>query len=223
MIRNFRHYHLGILVLVVFSFIIIAPTVYAKLSTSNLRFDANTTNLQTIPKRDVAVVFGAGVLPSGQPTEYLRNRIITGVDLYKAGRVLKIVMSGDNSSDHYNEPDAMKRYALTLGVPSRAIIEDFAGYSTYDTCYRTGAIFGIRSATLVTQGYHLPRAVMTCRDLGIDAIGVAAIRQGKDSALTYIAREFLSTDKAIVELWLKPRPAVLGKYEPIQVQPILGN
>jgi vancomycin permeability regulator SanA len=215
MIRNYRQYHLNILLLLEFGLLIVVPTIYAKLSTSYVRYNANDISLQTIPKRDVAIVFGAGVLPSGQPTEYLRNRILTGVNLYKAGRVSKIVMSGDNSSVHYNEPDAMKRYAVTLGVSASAIVEDFAGYSTYDTCYRAGAIFGIKRAIVVTQGYHLPRAVMTCRSLGIDTIGVAASREGKDSALTYIAREYLSTDKAIVELVVRPKPAVLGTYEPI--------
>ena len=215
MVRSFRHIPVGLLTVIFIVLLIVGPTIYAKVATSPARYDANIISLISVPKHDVAIIFGAGVLPNGQPTEYLRNRIITGVTLYKEGRVRKILMSGDNRTSHYNEPAAMARYAQMLGVPRKDIVEDYAGYNTYATCYRASVIFAISSATVITQGYHLPRAVMTCNHLGITTIGVAAKRQGRDSALMYIAREFISTDKAVIELMVKPVPAVLGGPEPI--------
>jgi vancomycin permeability regulator SanA len=202
--------------MVIFVVLLLAPTIYANLSTKNHRFNPYKTSVKNIPERKIALVFGAGVSrTTGQPTPYLQWRVETAVELYKARRVQKILMSGDNSIKKYNEPVAMKKLAVSLGVPQEDIVLDYAGYSTYDSCYRAGAIFGVRSATLITQGYHLPRAVLTCRNLGINAIGVSAKHTGRDSALNYITREWVSTDKAVIQLITKPQPTVLGKPEPI--------
>lgn len=202
--------------LVIFVLVLLwGPTIYANLTTAQQRFDANTVELATIPERDVALVLGAGVLPSGEPTKLLRQRVETGVALYNAGRVEKILVSGDNRKDHYNEPEVMYRLAVQLGVPEGDVVRDYAGLSTYDSCYRAQAIFGVRSMHVVTQGYHLPRAVMTCAALGMDTLGVAAKREGRDYTWSYIAREWLSTGKAVIELGVQPNPTVLGKPEPI--------
>lgn len=197
--------------------ILIAVSEGVRQSTSNLRYDADSTPLQSMPKRDVALVFGAGVLPDHTPSEYLRNRVKTAADLYKAGKVTTIVVSGDNRTSHYDEPTVMKQYAEQLGVKPGDVVADFAGYNTYDTCYRANHIFQVRNAVVITQGYHLPRAVMTCRHLGIDTIGLAAEHEGRDWTVAYVAREHLSTAKATVQLYLKPAPAVLGKAEPLTV------
>jgi len=106
----------------------------------------------TAPTRPVAVVFGA----AGQ---ILSDRVATAAELYKAGKARKLLMTGDNGRQGYDEPDEMKREAVSLGVPARDIACDYAGFRTYDSLYRARDIFGVRSAILVTQGYHLPRAL----------------------------------------------------------------
>ena len=106
----------------------------------------------------------------------LAHRVDAAVALYQAGKVDKLLLTGDNSSPGYDEPDAMRDYAVARGVPPGAIVLDYAGLRTYDSCYRAGKVFGVRSdeAILVTQDYHLPRAMYTCDELGVRAIGFAA-------------------------------------------------
>ena len=169
------------------------------------------------PSRPIAIVFGAGLWRDGSPTPVLRDRVATAVDLYFQGKVDKVLMSGDNSFEYYNEPGAMKEYARKLGMPEEAIVLDFAGKRTYDTCYRAREVFGVSEAILVTQSFHLPRAVYTCNKLGVDAIGVAADRRiyRRRSNFFWSTRELPAT---LVALWetnvTKPVP-VLGTPEPI--------
>lgn len=211
-----RYKYLEIAAVIVFLILLWGPTIYANLSTRSHRFDLTKTPISKVPDRKAALVFGAGVLPSGEPTPYLKERVNTAVKLYKAEKVQKILVSGDNSTKHYNEPDAMKKLAVKLGAKSSDVIEDYAGYSTYDSCYRAVHVFGVHSAILVTQGYHLPRAVMTCTDLGINSIGVGALHTERDFTISFIMREWLSTTKAIVQNVIKPQPTVGGKPEPIK-------
>lgn len=196
--------------------VVVTPSAYSAYTTRNHRYylEANY-NAEQVPSNRVAIVFGAGILPNGTPTPYLQNRIQTAVRLYQQNKVDKILMSGDNSTLTHNEPVVMKRYAVKANVPEQDIAMDFAGRSTYDTCYRAHYIFGLNSATLVTQGYHLPRAMVTCDRLGIKNIGVAAVKQSRDYTASYLAREYLSTDKMTLELLIKPKPPILGKPEPI--------
>ncbi|MCH7663297.1 MAG: YdcF family protein, partial [Chloroflexi bacterium] len=117
----------------------------------------------------VAIVFGAGLRRDGLPTSVLRDRVATAADLYLSGKVGELLMSGQSP-----EPDVMREFALGLGVPAAAILLDNGGLRTYDSCYRAAQIFGIEEAILVTQGFHLPRALYVCDALGIPAQGVAA-------------------------------------------------
>lgn len=213
-----RYWILIILVAIVFAALLWGPTVYFNLVTRSERYDLNRTPAAQVPAKDVAIVFGAGVYANGKPTPYLQWRVETAVQLYKADRIKKILMTGDNSTDHYNEPVAMQKLAISLGVPSKDIVLDYAGYSTYDSCYRAQAIFRVKSAIAVTQGYHLPRAVLACQKLGVPTIGVnAEHNKGRSWGVGYIIREWLSTDKAVVELILNPQPAVLGNSEPLRL------
>lgn len=194
------------------------PTVYANLSTRSSRYDLDHTPIAQVPVRPVAIVFGAGVYKSGRPSPYLQWRVDTAVQLYKAHRVQKILMTGDNSTKHYNEPVVMQRLAEGEGVPAKDIVLDYAGFSTYESCYRAKTIFGVHQATLVSQGYHLPRAVTTCRGLGIQSIGIDAEHdKGRSWQVKYIVREWLSTDKMVAELAFKPLPTFLGVPEPIKI------
>jgi vancomycin permeability regulator SanA len=212
-IKKYKWWLLGAAVL--FALLLWGPTVYANLSTSSRRYSLAGTKTSQVPHRHVAIVFGAGLYNHGKPTSYLRERVETAVQLYKANRVDKLLMTGDNTRIGYNEPQAMKTLAMQLGVPGKDIVLDYGGRSTYDSCHRARVIFKVMSGTVVTQGYHLPRAVMTCRGLGIDAIGVAANHQGRDFTVSYIMREWLSTDKAVYDLMTKPNSAVRGPALPI--------
>lgn len=197
--------------------IVVNPLIYSFVSTQGNRYDLTKVSAAHIPSHYVALVFGAGVLPNGEPTPYLKNRVSTAAQLYKMHRVDILLMSGDNSSKHYNEPTVMKKYALTLGVPAKAIMLDYAGFNTYDSCYRAHAIFGLHDATLVTQGYHLPRAMVTCQGQGIQNTGVVATHPSRDFTVSYIIREFVSTDKMVVQNIFKPKPTVLGKPAPLKL------
>jgi SanA protein len=170
-----------------------------------------------VPYHRVAIVFGAGLQRDGKPTAVLRDRVTTASDLYFAGKVEKLLMSGDNRTIYYNEPQAMHDFAVTLGVPSEDIVLDYAGQRTYDTCYRARDIFGLADALLVTQAFHLPRAIYTCNTLGIKAVGVSADKRSY-SRVPYFywnIRELLATINAVWELhYAQPLP-ILGRFEPI--------
>ncbi len=166
-------------------------------------------DLNTLPHHHVAVVFGAGVR-NGLPTPMLYDRVASAVDLYHAGVVDKLLMSGDNRYIDYNEPEVMRQTALKLGVPERDIVLDYAGRSTYETCYRAGAIFGLSEAVLVTQRFHLDRALMTCNQLGVQAVGYVADRRTYSATRWWnTLREIPATLKAYVDLYVtKPLPVM---------------
>lgn len=176
-----------------------------------------TYTVSDAPVRDVAIVFGAGLWRDGSPTPVLRDRVSAGAQLYFAGKVQKLLMSGGQPSGRYNEPAAMRQYALTLGVPDEAIVLDYAGDRTYDTCYRARHIFGLDEAILVTQQFHLPRAVYTCNALGVAAAGVASdLRQYRRGSVAYWnLREIPATLAAFWDVHIaRPEPQ-MGSPEPI--------
>jgi vancomycin permeability regulator SanA len=176
-----------------------------------------TFSLHNTPVKRVAIVFGAEVKRDGTPSTVLRDRIETAVELYKSGKVEKLLMSGDNRFVNYNEPESMRQYALKLGMPDSDIVLDYAGRRTYDTCYRAREIFGVNSAILVTQGFHLPRALFLCKAFGIDSVGVNADNYYylKRLRLFWNTRELLASVQSVVDVYLfKPLP-VLGNFEPI--------
>jgi SanA protein len=160
-----------ILIVVGIPALMVAPFVL-RLYTA-LRYDSHIYEVADAPSKPVAVIFGAQVRGDRLST-MLADRVRTGADLYHAGKVQVLLMSGDNQSLHYNEPDAMRDYAIGLGVPAEAIKLDRGGIRTYDTCYRAREIFGYEDVILVTQDFHLDRALLTCQGLGMEAVGVAA-------------------------------------------------
>ena len=176
-----------------------------------------TYNIQDAPSKPVAIVFGAGLWYDGSPTPILRDRVASAAALYHAGKVTKILMSGDNSTVDYNEPGAMKDFAIQLGVPEDDIVLDYAGRRTYDTCYRAGDIFGLQEVILVTQGFHLPRTIYTCNALGTSAVGVDAdIRTYRRRSLLYWnLRELPATAIAMWQVHVSHPEPVLGNPEPI--------
>lgn len=192
-----------------------AALLYARVTTAPFRY----ADPAEAPAERVAVVFGAGVR-GDRPTRILAERIEAAVALYRLGRVGKLLMTGDNSRADYDEVSVMGRYAEALGVSPADITLDYAGFSTYESCYRLAPIFGVERAVLVTQQYHLPRAVYTCRALGVDAVGLGAPDWGRYSGLLlarYVAREALATAKALVDVHLtRPLPTFLGPFEGVE-------
>jgi vancomycin permeability regulator SanA len=174
-----------------------------------------TYNTENVPADKAAIVFGAGLMVDGSPTSVLKDRVATAAELYNSGKINKILMSGDNRFLNYNEPGAMKIYALELGIPEEDIVLDYAGRRTYDTCYRAKEIFQLSSAILVTQQFHLPRALYTCNALGLESVGVTAdLRPYRDSGYWSI-REIIASLVAFAQVHItKPEP-VLGDPEPI--------
>ncbi len=169
-----------------------------------------------VPARRVAIIFGAGLTRSGQATPVLKDRVDTGARLYFAGKAEKLLMTGDNRFVEYNEPEAMRQYALSLGVPDRDIVLDYAGRRTYDSCYRAKEIFGLQEAILITQKFHLARALFLCNALGLDGVGVEANNRAylKRSLVFWNLRELPATVTAFADVLTRPQP-VLGKPEPI--------
>jgi SanA protein len=169
----------------------------------------------SVPPRRVAIVFGAAIYRNGALSAMLEDRVETAVRLYEDGKVERLLFSGDNRYVEYNEPGRMADYAIARGVPPEAIQPDYGGRSTYDTCYRARDIFGVEKAILVTQGFHLPRALFTCDRLGLDVVAVGADLQsyGERSLRWSENREIPALLGALVDV-LRGRPAeVLG--EPI--------
>jgi vancomycin permeability regulator SanA len=189
---------------------VMALPILARGTTAALAQGRLFSDPQVAPARHVAVVFGAGVR-NGQPSAVLFDRVASAVALYRAGKVDKLLMSGDNRFETYNEPGAMRRAALQLGVPDADIVLDYAGRSTYDTCYRARTIFGLRDAVLVTQGYHLDRALFTCRALGVDAVGLAANLRNYRGMIWFQFRELGATVNAFLELFVTRPTPVLGE------------
>ena len=190
---------------------ILLPRFYVAAVTASRRFD-----VASVPPRRVALVFGAGLLPDGTPSPMLADRVDAAVQLYRAGKVGELLFSGDNSRPEYNEVGSMFNYAVQRGVPRAAITLDYAGFDTYDSCYRARAIFGVTSAVLVTQRYHLARAVYDCAKLGIDAVGVGTPDWGAygDSMMaSYEVRETVADVKSLWDVNVSHRPATLtGAY-----------
>lgn len=173
------------------------------------------TKIAQVPSRPAAIVFGAGYWPDGRLSDALTDRLETAIELYQTGKVNKLLLTGDNRFIHYNEPAAMAQYALARGVPFEDLVLDYAGRRTYDSCYRAKAIFGVDQAILVTQRFHLPRALFICDRIGLDSIGIVADRHQYVYIRWYRLRELLALARAWLDVsWLHPLP-VLGDPIPV--------
>lgn len=165
----------------------------------------------------IAIVLGAGLWRNGSPTPILYDRVASAVALYQAGRATKLLMSGERNGD-YNEPLAMMRLAQSLGVSEADLVPDYAGLRTYDSCYRAKEVFGVTRAVVVTQRFHLDRAMYLCDRLGLDAIGYAADRRRFAPPLEayWQLREYFSTVLAVLDVnVLHPEPE-LEEQMPIE-------
>lgn len=188
----------------------LAPTIWVRAAAAPHEFDE-----AGVPATPVAVVLGASVQPNGQPSRYLAARLEVARRLFAAGRVRAILVSGDNGSRGYDEPTAMKRWLVEHGVPEGKVVADFAGFDTYDSCVRAKAVFGARQVVMVTQSYHLYRAVATCRAIGLDAVGVGDDTVRAQSASTWRHGQIRELGAAWKMVWdvLSRRQPTLGPRE----------
>lgn len=180
------------------------PNLYAQAASAG-----GIQTAESVASDDVAVIFGAEVHADGMPSRFTEGRLKVGLALFRAGTAKVIVVSGNNAAGHHHETTAMRRYLQDHGVPSNKIVEDVAGNDTYDTCIRARDVFGVTSAILVSQTYHLPRAIATCRALGVDAVGV-----GDDTVADLgfwpigVAREIPANVKMVLDLARRRPPEV---------------
>ncbi|GHA68381.1 vancomycin high temperature exclusion protein [Streptomyces termitum] len=166
-----------------------------------------------VPAADVAVVFGAG-LWQGRPTPYLAHRLDAAAELYRTGKVKVLLVTGDNSRTEYDEPGAMRAYLAERGVPDGKVVSDYAGFDTWDSCVRAREVFGVDRAVLVTQDFHIKRAVALCERAGVASYGVG-VAEPQDSTWYYgTTRELFAAGKAALDAAVRPAPRFLGPHEP---------
>jgi len=167
--------------------------------------------IENVPAEPVALILGSQVWDNQQLSSILEDRILTGLALYQNGKVKKLLLSGDHGRKDYDEVNAMKKYLLERGVNANDIFLDHAGFCTYDSCYRARDVFGAKSLIIVTNGFHLPRALYIANELGIDAIGVASDRRHYLAARYNNLREILACGKAFYQTNIAhSKPAFLG-------------
>jgi SanA protein len=174
------------------------------------------SNTKTVPKKPVAIIFGAGYYSNGKLSAILEDRVKTGIELYKKNKVEKLLMTGSNPVKEYDEPTAMMNYAIKNGVPKEDIVRDYAGFRTYDSVYRARNVFEVKSAILVTQRYHMFRAIYTSNRLGIVSVGVTSNKRRYLKEDWYQTREFMALILSFIEVNItKPKPKYLGEKIPI--------
>ena len=199
---------------------VLAVNGYVKHSTRQwLRTPEEAASLDA----DCILVLGCGVRPNGEPSLMLQDRLATGLALYELGAAPKLLMSGDHSREDYDEVNAMKDFAMAAGVPSEDVFMDHAGFSTYESMYRARDIFQAEKIVIVSQQYHLYRAVYDARALGLEAYGVAAEDIAYWGQGIRDLREILARNKDVLWCLLQPEPTFLGEAIPVSGNGDLSN
>lgn len=186
----------------------------ASIQGEEIRFVADKKDVKQF-KADCLIVPGAGVKPDGTPSKMLADRLDFAIQLYQMGIAPKILLSGDNGQMEYNELAAMQKYVLARGVPREDIFLDHAGFSTYETMYRAKEVFLVKRAVVVTQSYHLHRALYVGQKLGIEVRGAASDQKRYTGQEMRDAREVLAREKDFFKSIFKPEPTYLGEPFPI--------
>ena len=171
----------------------------------------NIYTVQDSPSAYVGIVFGAAVYGDGRLSDVLKDRAKTAIELYNQESIQKILVSGDNGTHHYNEVEPTRDYLVSQGIPKNDIVLDYAGFDTYDTLYRARDVFLVEDAILITQEFHLPRAVFICQKLGMQCSGAIADKQPYIHADNYKKRESLARIKAFLEILFHTKPKFLGE------------
>ena len=178
------------------SVIALGAPVLVWVGTAGARSHATTA----VPDAPVAIVLGAGIDGNGNPSPFLAERIAVAAQLYRQGTVRALLMSGDNSRTDHDEVGVMAAQAQRLGVPATAIVQDHAGFDTYSSCYRARSVWGISRAVVVTQPFHLPRAIWLCRALGVDTVGAGTGNDDTSATLYGWVREVPAIDKSVLDV-----------------------
>ena len=189
-----------------FALLLLSPFLWRWIVTGH--YGSRIYEVASVPAKRTAIVFGAAVFRSGSLSTVLRDRMDTAIQLYNAGSVDKLLLSGDGASTHYDEPGAMKRYAMRQGVHESDILVDRGGRSTYDSCYRARHSFEVQDAILVTQEFHLSRALFICDWLQINAVGVSSDQRTYRAARWYELRETAATFVALGDVLRQREPTV---------------
>lgn len=208
MISSRISHHLLILFIFLISLLVLPPFLVWKNARDSIY--ASIDSVEAVP---VAIVFGAGLTLNNTPSDALMDRLTVAADLYHRDLVDRVLVSGDNRTQDYNEPDAMKQTLVdTFDVPEDVIFADYAGRRTYDTCRRAHELWGIDKAILVTQGYHLHRAIWTCEALGIESDGISATLQPYIKEIPFKAREVGAIYKSFIDLYLIAPEYIGGEF-----------
>ena len=200
------------IIVVILALIILTINLYVK-ETTNKQIINNSdyTKLENI---DCIIVLGAGIW-GDKPSPMLEDRLLEGINLYNNNVSNKIIMSGDHGREEYDEVNIMKNYAIEKGVPSENIFMDHAGFSTYESIYRAKEIFKAKKVVIVTQKYHLYRALYIANQLGLEAYGVGSDPRKYVGATYRELREILARDKDFIKCIFKPEPTYLGETIPV--------
>ncbi len=165
---------------------------------------------EDVPTQTIGIVLGAGILPSGQPSDALRDRLLVGKALYDEKRIKTILVSGDGGKFQRDEIDSMETFLIQNGIPSEDIQADPEGYRTYETCKRAVQVYHIKKAVLITQRFHLGRALYLCNSLGMDAIGVPSDLQQYRNIIFFMIRDIAASIKAWIDIHVyPPQPPVM--------------
>ena len=184
-------------------------------STKNQKF----TRSSKVPEVYTVIVLGASVRANGNLSTMLEDRVASALKLYNEGKVKRFLLSGDNGTASYNEPKAMKEYLMAKGVPEDDIFLDYAGFDTYDSMYRASSVFNVREAIVVTQEFHLPRALYIANKLGLNYYGFVGDKRTYQRESANKRRELLANVKAFLELTINKEPTYLGAKIPIDGPP----
>lgn len=202
----------GIIIIIIIVLIILLINFYVKNSTKNQIIEKD--DYSTLKNIDCIIILGA-VIWGDKPSPMLEDRLKEGILLYNNEVSDKIIMSGDHGREEYDEVNTMKKYAIENGIPSENIFMDHAGFSSYESIYRAKEIFNAKKVVIVTQKYHLYRALYIANQLGLEAYGVGADPRQYVGAIYREAREILARNKDFIKCIFKPEPTYLGDTIPV--------
>lgn len=202
----------GIIAIIIITIIVLGINLYVRISTSKQIIKEN--DYTALSDVDCIIILGAGIWED-KPSPILEDRLLEGIKLYQNSVSDKIIMSGDHGRREYDEVNIMKNYAIEKGIPSENIFMDHAGFSTYESIYRAKYIFEAKKVVIVTQEYHLYRALYIANQLGLEAYGVGADPRQYVGATYRELREILARDKDFIKCIFKPEPTYLGDTIPV--------
>lgn len=202
----------GIIFIAIILIIILIINLYVRISTNKKIIKEN--EYSKLSYVDCIIILGAGIW-GDKPSPMLEDRLQEGIKLYQNNVSDKIIMSGDHGREEYDEVNIMKKYAIENGVPSENIFMDHAGFSTYESIYRAKDIFKAKKVVIVTQKYHLYRALYIANQLGLEAYGVGADPRQYVGATYRELREIIARNKDFIKCILKPEPTYLGDTIPV--------